>query len=487
MGDQLGCGEHRVPAQPARHRARVAGFAEALHDAVPHIAADAGDDADRQLARGEHRPLLDMQLDPGGQPRAVNERLAARDALDIGTDRAHAGRERLTRIRTVHLEIGGGEAAEQRARAHIGFAETRALLAAQSEELDRTARLETLAREAAQDGEAGNDARTAVEITALRHGIEMRAAGDPRQVGLRAGQGDDQIGAGVALDRKAAGARFAFDEIECARFAWSVARAGDADAVASQLGETLEQGLGERLILGAGERAGRVGALHDPGLTQARSASSASSMTTPPIRSDTRGISRCRQKVRSPSMIWIIAAGCRKVAVPTCTAAAPASMYSAASSAVAMPPQPITAILTARAHWKTWRSTIGLIAGPESPPMMLPRQGLNVFTSIAIDRMVLATTTASAPSASAARATSGMLPVFGVSLTHSGSLVAVRSSRVTCSVAGTLMAKALPSSSMFGQEMFASIAATPGIESSRARLAKPSAVGAEMLTTSGTS
>jgi hypothetical protein len=119
------------------------------------------------------------------------------------------------------------------------------------------------------------------------------------------------------------------------------------------------------------------------------------------------------------------------------------------------------------------------------PPMTLPRHGLKVCRSIAIDRMVLATTTASAPAASAARATSAMSPVLGVSLTQSGSDVARRSCRTTFSVEAARIAKALPSSSIFGQEMLASIAATPGTLSSAARLAKPSAVGAEMLTTSG--
>ena len=93
--------------------------------------------------------------------------------------------------------------------------------------------------------------------------------------------------------------------------------------------------------------------------------------------------------------------------------------------------------------------------------MILPRQGLNVCRSIAIARMVLATTTASAPACSAARATSGRSPVFGVSLTHSGSVVAARNWRTTVSVEAALMAKALPSSSILGQEILASIAATP--------------------------
>jgi hypothetical protein len=78
-----------------------------------------------------------------------------------------------------------------------------------------------------------------------------------------------------------------------------------------------------------------------------------------------------------------------------------------------------------------------------------------------------------------------MSPVLGVSLTQRGSPVALRKADVTRSVDSGVIAKAFPSSSMFGQEMFASIAATSGTETALARLAKPSAVGAEMLTTSG--
>ena len=48
----------------------------------------------------------------------------------------------------------------------------------------------------------------------------------------------------------------------------------------------------------------------------------------------------------------------------------------------------------------------------------------------------MATTSASAPAASAACATSAMSPVFGVSFTHSGNDVAARSARTTASVGG---------------------------------------------------
>src|SRR5487761_296284 len=127
----------------------------------------------------------------------------------------------------------------------------------------------------------------------------------------------------------------------------------------------------------------------------------------------------------------------------------------------------------------------GLTAGPERPPVTLPRRGRKVPTSIDIARIVLATTTASAPFATAARATSAISPVFGVSLTQRGNFVAARKRATTPAVACGVMAKARPSSSRLGHEILASIAATPATVISAAKLANPSAVGAEMLATSG--
>ena len=59
----------RVAAQAHRRRARVAG--DAVHaDLEPRRAVDRGDDAERQALRLQHRPLLDMHLDEGGDVRA---------------------------------------------------------------------------------------------------------------------------------------------------------------------------------------------------------------------------------------------------------------------------------------------------------------------------------------------------------------------------------------------------------------------------------
>src|SRR3546814_4389622 len=67
-----------------------------------------------------------------------------------------------------------------------------------------------------------------------------------------------------------------------------------------------------------------------------------------------------------------------------------------------------------------------------------------------------------------------------VNLTKSDRLVAARTSRVALSIASARIAQALPSSSMLGQAMLASLAAMPARTNSAVRLATPSAVSAEI-------
>ena len=112
----------------------MAGLADAFDLAMAHVAAHARDDPDRQVARDQHRPLLDVQLDPGRQTFRVEQRFASCDAVDVGAHRAHAIGEAFVAVRAARGEIGLGQAAEQSRRAQIGFAEARALLAAQREQ-----------------------------------------------------------------------------------------------------------------------------------------------------------------------------------------------------------------------------------------------------------------------------------------------------------------------------------------------------------------
>ncbi len=94
---------------------------------------------------------------------------------------------------------------------------------------------------------------------------------------------------------------------------------------------------------------------------------------------------------RYPSMISVVACGLTKLAVPIWTAAAPAIKNSSASSAVMMPPIPITGIWVACTTCHTIRRATGLMAGPESPPVMLaifgpPGFKINGHTGDGIDQ-----------------------------------------------------------------------------------------------------
>lgn len=123
-----------------------------------------------------------------------------------------------------------------------------------------------------------------------------------------------------------------------------------------------------------------------------------------------------------PSHTFIGAYGSLKIAVPICTADAPAIIISIASSAVAMPPIPITGILTAFATCHTILTATGNTAGPESPPTLLCRIGRLVLISILIPSRVFISETLSAPSASTAFAISVIFVTLGVSFTITGFL-----------------------------------------------------------------
>src|SRR6266436_3077136 len=67
-----------------------------------------------------------------------------------------------------------------------------------------------------------------------------------------------------------------------------------------------------------------------------------------------------------------LALGSVKLAVPTCTAEAPTARYSSTSSTVSMPPSPNIGILTAFLVSQTSFKVMGLMAGPERPPVAFP-------------------------------------------------------------------------------------------------------------------
>ena len=108
--------------------------------------------------------------------------------------------------------------------------------------------------------------------------------------------------------------------------------------------------------------------------------------------------------------------------MPTATAAAPASMSSAASAPLLTPPMPRMGTLTALATSHTIRTATGSTAGPERPPVFIFRMGRRVFTSMRMPRMVLMRLMASAPAPSTALAISVMSVTLGESFTITGTV-----------------------------------------------------------------
>src|ERR1700727_1820887 len=107
------------------------------------------------------------------------------------------------------------------------------------------------------------------------------------------------------------------------------------------------------------------------------------------------------------------------------------------------------------------RTAMGLIAGPESPPVLLAMRGRRVSTSMERDKKVLTSERASAPALSAHFAIWAMEVTLGESFTIRGrretALARVTSwSRIPVSVP-----KTMPPCWVIGQEAFNSEAAMP--------------------------
>ena len=148
------------------------------------------------------------------------------------------------------------------------------------------------------------------------------------------------------------------------------------------------------------------------------------------------------------------------MAVPMATAAAPARMNSSASSALQIPPMPITGTRTVWATWYTIRTATGLMAGPDSPPVLLARAKVLRFTSIFIPVRVLIREMASAPPSSAARAMTVMSVTLGLSFMIMGCFAWAFTALVMASTALGSCPKAMPPSFTLGQEMLISSRST---------------------------
>ena len=166
-----------------------------------------------------------------------------------------------------------------------------------------------------------------------------------------------------------------------------------------------------------------------------------------------------------PSITSAVACGLTKLAVPTETAVAPASMNSMASSPVMIPPMPRMGTFTPLDTCQTMRRATGFTAGPERPPTTRASLGLRVRASTAMPSRVLISEMASAPFASAAWAISTTSVTLGESLTIMGFFVASRHRETTFSTLGTWVPIVMPPASTLGQLMLISYAWTRGSSS----------------------
>src|SRR5712691_7456946 len=106
------------------------------------------------------------------------------------------------------------------------------------------------------------------------------------------------------------------------------------------------------------------------------------------------------------------------------------------------------------------------MAGPDRPPVRKLSLGWWAFRSIDMPTNVLTAHSASAPAASTARAITPISLTIGVSFTHTGRRVRLRTASVTAAAACGSLPKYIPPCSTFGHEMLTSKPATPGTPSS---------------------
>src|SRR6202049_2332034 len=107
------------------------------------------------------------------------------------------------------------------------------------------------------------------------------------------------------------------------------------------------------------------------------------------------------------------------------------------------------------------RRAIGLIAGPDKPPITLASVGRLLRMSIDMPVIVLISETASAPDAAAATAVGRASPLLGDSFTIIGSVVARRTAAVTSATACGSAPNTMPPARILGQETLTSMPATP--------------------------
>jgi hypothetical protein len=121
-----------------------------------------------------------------------------------------------------------------------------------------------------------------------------------------------------------------------------------------------------------------------------------------------------------------------------------------------IPPKPTNGIVTALDTCHTMRTATGLMAGPDSPPILFANTGRRRWMSIFIPTKVLINESASAPPASQARAISAILVTLGLSFTIKGWRAFCLTNAVTRSASVGHVPMAMPPCLTLGHEILSS-------------------------------
>ncbi len=174
---ELGPRHRSVAAEAARQADMVMAALDACVG-VAEIAGDAGADRHRPSGFHQARRLLDVQLEIGGDARRIEEAGAGTQCLRIAAAFGDVLGQRAAGVDAAHIQRAVRQRAECAAAADVGDLEPDALLGADAHHRDVAVGCGASLLQRRHGDQAGDHAGGAVEVAAMRHGVEMRADDD---------------------------------------------------------------------------------------------------------------------------------------------------------------------------------------------------------------------------------------------------------------------------------------------------------------------
>ena len=237
---QLDGGGHRVVARLPWGGTGMGIGPETMGMGMAQAAANAGDEADGKPLGLQHRPLLDMDLDEGGDRLPVQMGLAPAQRRHIAARLRQMLRQGPAAVGAADIEGLGIEPAEGGMGSDIGAVEPGGLLGPDRHHRDVPLGRDGLPAQPAEGREPGDHPRGTVIIAALGHRIHMRAGDQPRQLAPLARQGHVEIERRVGPDLEPEPLRRLSRQAMGEVLALAIGGAGDAAADAGMGAQRIE-------------------------------------------------------------------------------------------------------------------------------------------------------------------------------------------------------------------------------------------------------